>query len=171
MNYGIMAVNKLGGYGFEGRLPWKIYTDDHARDMARFRELTTGSVVVMGSGTWESFNGPLPGRFNVVVSDRNNLNKDTYDEKWTTASIIDYLDSNLHRVKIISGMDDAYFIGGSSLIYTAIDSIDKFYLTIFDTEEETDRSIDLEYIFLNFSVDKRITTKDNTQYLEMVRKT
>lgn len=38
-------------------------------DMKRFRELTTGGVVIMGRRTWESFpKRPLPNRENIVLS-------------------------------------------------------------------------------------------------------
>src|SRR3954466_11613351 len=50
----------------DGALPWHL-----PEDMRRFKELTTGSTVVMGRRTWESLPErfrPLPGRRNVVLT-------------------------------------------------------------------------------------------------------
>ena len=68
----IWAQARDRAIGAAGRLPWRL-----PEDLARFRELTTGSTVVMGRRTWESLPGrfrPLPGRRNVVL---------TSDEGWS----------------------------------------------------------------------------------------
>jgi dihydrofolate reductase len=52
--------------GVGGGLPWHL-----PEDLALFRQLTTGSTVVMGRRTWESLPQrfrPLPGRTNVVLT-------------------------------------------------------------------------------------------------------
>ena len=52
--------------GNQGTLPWRL-----PEDLRLFRELTLGSVVVMGRATWESLPEkfrPLPGRRNVVLT-------------------------------------------------------------------------------------------------------
>ena len=52
--------------GADGALPWHL-----PEDLKNFRELTAGSVVVMGRRTWESLPErfrPLPGRTNVVLT-------------------------------------------------------------------------------------------------------
>lgn len=62
----VAAVAKNGCIGKGGELPWSI-----PEDMKRFKDLTTGSVVVMGRKTWESIPEkyrPLPNRRNVVVT-------------------------------------------------------------------------------------------------------
>jgi dihydrofolate reductase len=64
----IWAQAANGVIGDRGALPWHL-----PEDLARFRELTTGSTVVMGRATWESLPDrvrPLPGRDNVVLSRR-----------------------------------------------------------------------------------------------------
>jgi dihydrofolate reductase len=62
----IWAQARGGVIGAAGRLPWHL-----PEDLALFRELTTGSTVVMGRRTWESLPPrfrPLPGRTNVVLT-------------------------------------------------------------------------------------------------------
>jgi len=49
--------------GREGRLPWSL-----PADLARFRTLTMGHVVIMGRKTSESLGRDLPGRRLVVLS-------------------------------------------------------------------------------------------------------
>ena len=62
----IWAQARNGVIGADGALPWRL-----PEDLALFRELTTGSTVVMGRRTWESLPErfrPLPGRTNVVLT-------------------------------------------------------------------------------------------------------
>ncbi|QJU52367.1 dihydrofolate reductase [Herbiconiux sp. KACC 21604] len=62
----IWAEAADGVIGEGGGIPWHL-----PEDLAHFRELTTGSPVVMGRRTWESLPErfrPLPGRENIVVT-------------------------------------------------------------------------------------------------------
>ena len=62
----IAAVSRNGVIGVGDTLPWNI-----PADLAHFRELTFGHIVIMGRRTWESLPEsvrPLPGRLNVVVT-------------------------------------------------------------------------------------------------------
>lgn len=64
----IWAQSADGVIGHGGGLPWSL-----PEDLARFRRMTAGAVVVMGRTTWESLPAayrPLPGRENVVLSRR-----------------------------------------------------------------------------------------------------
>lgn len=62
----IVAMDEQRLIGKNGALPWHL-----PEDLKRFRELTSGHIVVMGRKTWESLPPkvrPLPGRLNVVIS-------------------------------------------------------------------------------------------------------
>jgi dihydrofolate reductase len=62
----IWAQSTSGVIGRDNGIPWRL-----PEDLARFKELTMGHVVVMGRLTWESLPAkvrPLPGRKNVVVT-------------------------------------------------------------------------------------------------------
>ena len=65
----IAVVDAQGGLGKDGRLLANI-----PEDMARFKQLTMGQVVIMGRKTAQSLPGgkPLPGRINVVLSRKEN---------------------------------------------------------------------------------------------------
>ena len=49
--------------GIDGHLPWRL-----PADLAHFRALTMGHVVVMGRRTYESIGRPLTGRENIVLT-------------------------------------------------------------------------------------------------------
>ncbi|CDK38117.1 dihydrofolate reductase [Halorubrum sp. AJ67] len=63
----IAAVAENGVIGSDGGIPW-----DLPEDMERFKAETMGHPVVLGRKTYENIadglGGPLPGRFNVVLS-------------------------------------------------------------------------------------------------------
>ena len=59
----VVARAENGVIGRDGKLPWHI-----PADLKRFKELTMGSVMVMGRKTFESLPGLLPGRRHIVVT-------------------------------------------------------------------------------------------------------
>ena len=59
----IVAYTKNRVIGSEGRIPWRIKGEQR-----RFKELTTGNVVIMGRKSYEEIGHPLPNRYTVVVS-------------------------------------------------------------------------------------------------------
>ena len=50
MIIGIVAVDRNGAIGKDGKLPWH-----YSADMKFFKETTTGNAVVMGHNTWLTF--------------------------------------------------------------------------------------------------------------------
>ena len=56
----IAALSKNRVIGKEGRIPWKI-----KGEQKRFKELTTGNVVIMGRRSYEEIGRPLPWRITV----------------------------------------------------------------------------------------------------------
>jgi dihydrofolate reductase len=63
----IVAYDKNGLIGVDGGLPWNIRAD-----LARFRKMTMGHIVIMGRKTFDSLpNGPLRGRINVILTREN----------------------------------------------------------------------------------------------------
>ncbi len=67
MSLGLVWAQSVDGViGVDGTLPWHL-----PEDMAHFRDVTAGALVVMGRATWASLPQrfrPLPGRVNVVLS-------------------------------------------------------------------------------------------------------
>ncbi len=65
---GIVAVDRNGAIGKGGGLPWH-----YPADLKFFKEQTRGNACVMGYRTWLSLKRPLPGRLNVVLTRRDEV--------------------------------------------------------------------------------------------------
>jgi len=59
----IVATDEAGGIGIGGEMPWHC-----PADLARFRRLTSGHLMVIGRKTHESIGRLLPGRTTAVLS-------------------------------------------------------------------------------------------------------
>jgi dihydrofolate reductase len=111
----ILAHDAYWGIGKDGDLPWPKNADD----LKWFKETTTGSAIVMGRKTWESFpKKPLPNRQNIVVSSKEiegakyTFNKDNYEKR--------IVDLN-YEVPV-------WIIGGAQLVETCLPIIDELWL-------------------------------------------
>ncbi len=89
-------------------------------DMKRFREITSGSTVVMGRKTYESFpKRPLPDRENCVISR-------TVTEL-EGAKCFPSIESFLEYAKTVE--NDIYVIGGGEIYMQMLPYCDKAYIT------------------------------------------
>ena len=119
----IVAMDDGRIIGFEGALPWHI-----PEDLAYFKELTSGHVVVMGRKTWESLPTkfrPLPNRKNIVVS--------RTPEKLGLPDGVLGACSPEHALKLAreTCAEDAkvWIIGGADLYRQLIPQCEELYLT------------------------------------------
>lgn len=64
----IVAVANNGVIGSGNQLPWRL-----PDDLKRFKALSLGKPVVMGRKTYDSIGQPLPGRLNIIVSRKLDL--------------------------------------------------------------------------------------------------
>lgn len=111
--------------GADGGMPWSV-----PEDLARFRELTMGSPVIMGRRTWESFPDrfrPLPGRRNIVVTSQDGWHADGAER---AASLDDAL--------ALAGEGTVWVIGGGRLFAEAIDRADVLEVTELDLDVDGD---------------------------------
>jgi dihydrofolate reductase len=98
-------------------------------DLKRFKEITTGKVVVMGRHTLESLpSGPLPNRKNIVIT--------TMPEMIVDGAIA--ADSLNDAVDLATSEDEIFVIGGGSIYKQSIGLADKLYLTWIDAELDGD---------------------------------
>jgi dihydrofolate reductase len=124
----IVAVDRGNAIGWtDGRLPWKL-----PDDMARFKALTTGKTVVMGSNTFRSLNRPLglPNRRNVVLTKQRSTG-------WNP-EIVTY--NGLDLVELDRGLYDQWIIGGASVYTQALERkmVDELYVTMVDASSGAD---------------------------------
>jgi dihydrofolate reductase len=60
----IVSVNPQGVIAVDGKVPWK-----KIEDLKRFRDITSGSTLIMGRKTWDSMGQRhLPGRRSIIIS-------------------------------------------------------------------------------------------------------
>ncbi|MFN2491871.1 MAG: dihydrofolate reductase [Pyrinomonadaceae bacterium] len=68
MIIGIVAVDRNGAIGKDGKLPWH-----YSADLKFFKATTIGNACVMGHKTWLTLKRPLPDRLNIVLTRRGDL--------------------------------------------------------------------------------------------------
>lgn len=134
----IAAVSLNGVIGRDNGLPWHC-----PEDMSHFRQVTTGHVVVMGSGTWRSLGAkPLKNRVNIVFNRRHNgelLNWGDENPVHLARSISRTLLVAHRRSKAeIPGSDSLFVIGGAQTYAAFSDIADEVILSVMPFECEGD---------------------------------
>lgn len=112
----IVVVDNNWGIGKDNNLLFRL-----KKDMAFFRQTTTGKIVVMGANTFKSFpHGALPNRLNIVLDDSGEKHPDTI-----SVSSVDELNETLSRYNT----DDIYIIGGARFYQHMLNSCNVAYVT------------------------------------------
>ena len=124
----IVAYAKNRVIGNQGMIPWKI-----KGEQKRFRELTTGNVVVMGRRSFEEIGKPLPNRMNIVVSSTKVF---TGENCCTVGSLQEAIQ--------LAGNRDVFVSGGARLYEEALPIVEKMYIT------EIEETIDGDTYFPEF---------------------
>ena len=141
----IVAKDKNGCIGKNNTLPFSI-----REDLKRFKRLTTGHDIIMGSKTWDSLpKKPLPNRKNIIIT-RNNLN---------------FYDNTNENIKYVNSLEEAFdissnpfVIGGGQIYKQALKYTDYIYETILDIEVENGDT------FFNYDTTQWIVEKSETSY-------
>lgn len=127
----IVAVDRNGGIGLNGNLPWRC-----PEDMKHFRETTTGHCVVMGYNTFLSLGqSPLKDRYNII-----------YDPKKQFKNLeglycIDSINVVNYGAKILENFNKyTFIIGGAKTYQRFLDAkvIDELIVTHIDEEHTCD---------------------------------
>ncbi len=119
----IVAYSKNRVIGKDGKIPWKI-----KGEQKRFRELTTGNVVIMGRRSYEEIGHPLPNRYTIVVSNTQKFEA----ENCTTASSLQ------EAIEIADKSKNIYISGGAGLYKEAICLVEKMFITEINAVVEGD---------------------------------
>lgn len=115
----VMAMDMNQAIGLGNQLPWYL-----PADLAYFKQLTKGKMVVMGRKTFESLPAkPLPDRINVVL---------TRNSDFSFPGVLVY--SSVSKLMKDAENIDLYVIGGANIYKIFLPVADKLYVThIYDT--------------------------------------
>jgi len=119
-----MGLNRV--IGREGDLPWH-----QPADLAHFQRLTLHHPVIMGRKTFESFEGTLPGRLNIVVS--RNL-----EYRATGAEVVGSVETAMQSASRKQPDTDIYIAGGGQIYSLAMTLADRIELTVIHSTPEGD---------------------------------
>jgi dihydrofolate reductase len=137
----IFATDLQGGMGNNGSLPWP----HDKEDLKRFKDITTGHIVVMGANTWcdPFMPKPLPNRTCVVVTNQpvSNFNQahEVISGVWLKESLMLLEQHNPDKT--------VWIIGGAKLLLSCRSFIKEIHLTTFMKDYQCDVILDmLEYL-------------------------
>lgn len=116
----VMCTDAWGALGYKGDLIYKI-----SDDLKRFKQLTKGSIVVMGRKTLESLpNQHLPERINVVLtSDKK------YKPKNSSVIVMHDIDNIINHYYNGVREKDIFIIGGAEIYNLFFEYVDVVYHT------------------------------------------
>ena len=122
----IVCVDKFWGIGKNNDLLFSL-----PEDMKRFREETTGKVVVMGLNTFKSLpNGPLKNRVNIVLDPAG-----AFIEGATVVSSIFKLSLEASKYK----SEDIFVVGGASIYQQLLPFCSEVLVTKVDADGKADK--------------------------------
>jgi len=113
----IAAMDRRGVIGNENELPWRL-----PADMQWFRRHTLGKPVLMGRRTWESLDGALPKRTNLVLSRSAGFTA-------TGATVVGSLEEAMAAAGDVAEM---VCIGGAKVFAAMLPRAGRLYLTHID---------------------------------------
>ena len=125
----IVAASNNNVIGKGNDIPWKLPTD-----LKNFKQITDGSVVIMGRKCWESLPEkfrPLPNRLNMVVT----RNEDFIANGCAVYNDLGYI---LNFFYSTDDKADVFVIGGGEIYKAAFSYAEKLHLTRVLTDVEGD---------------------------------
>jgi dihydrofolate reductase len=107
--------------GCDNKMPWHIGTD-----LKKFKNLTSGHVVIMGRKTLESIGKPLPNRINIVLS-RSSRGSDSDQLVWaeTLENALFFAD----HYSILNNKSQIFVVGGANIYELFNQLFNRIYLT------------------------------------------
>lgn len=110
-------------------MPWRL-----PEDLKRFRELTTGHVVIMGRKTYESIGRPLPDRYNIVLS----RDPDFQPEGVTVMADLQEALWYAHQLELSAMWKGVFVMGGGEIYEQALPMTTELHVTeIYDPSINT----------------------------------
>ena len=121
----IVAKAKNNIIGKDNKLLWNL-----PADMKRFKEITSGHVIIMGRKTLESIGKVLPNRKHIIFSQNRDLKYD--DEN------VEVVHSMLEIKEYIDNDEENFVIGGAMIYNLLMPHVTKMYVTQVNKDFEGD---------------------------------
>ncbi|MGN0464777.1 MAG: dihydrofolate reductase [Lachnospiraceae bacterium] len=142
----IVAFSENRVIGRSGKIPWNI-----EGEKKRFKELTTGNIIIMGRHTYEEIGFPLPNRETIVVSKTRNFDQEH-------CITVKSLEEALETAKLKWKNKDIFISGGEKLYKEALPLVEKMYIT------EIEKVIEGDAYFPIF--DETMFEKEKIEYVD-----
>ena len=123
----IVAVGRNREIGFKNKLLW-----DLPEDMAHFKKITTGHVVILGDRTFESIGKPLPNRTSIIIT----LKEDYQAPEG--CYVVHSVDDAIAKAKELDPEGEVFVIGGARIYRLLLPHTEKLYITEVDDAPEAD---------------------------------
>ena len=129
----IACINKKRAIGKDGKLLYSI-----KNDLANFKNMTVGNVVIMGRKTFESLpnSKPLPDRINVIITSDTEYGVEPADNVYITNSIEDAIE----LCETLFSDKELFVIGGQSIYQEFMDRnlVSEMRLTVVNDDADGD---------------------------------
>ena len=140
----IASLSRNGVIGVNGQIPWRL-----PKDMAYFKKVTMGHVLLMGRGTYESLPAqfrPLSGRYHILLS--QNQDYRPLDLPLEAGHIAHSLDNAIATAERAArtgnwNTEAAFIIGGGSIYEQTLRLADQLFLTHIDTTLQGDTFLNI----------------------------
>jgi dihydrofolate reductase len=121
----VAALDEGRVIGRDGDLPWHL-----PADLRHFKQTTLGRPVIMGRRTFESLDGPLPGRLNIVLTGQDDYEAGGCEVVRGFEQALDLAEKQGH--------DRVMILGGSGVFRQAIPGAAEMILTVVHDTYEGD---------------------------------
>jgi len=112
----IVAASENNVIGSKNNLPWNL-----PNDFKYFKNKTWGMPVIMGRKSYESLKKSLPGRINIVVTNKTNWQPED-------VCVVNNIDSAIEKAREADAKE-IFIIGGGEIFKQTIDIVSRIYLT------------------------------------------
>jgi dihydrofolate reductase len=110
----IAAIAENNALGKDNQLLWHL-----PDDFKRFKNITSGSYIIMGRKTFESFPKPLPNRTHVIISRQKEYH-------FADCTVVNSLEE---AIKACPENEEVFIIGGGEIYRQSIEIADKIDIT------------------------------------------
>jgi len=155
----IVAYTKNRVIGNKGQIPWRIKGEQR-----RFRELTTGNVVIIGRRSYDEIGRPLPNRFTIVVSKTAKYEAENCVTVGSLSDAIKYAEENFPDKNV-------YLSGGAGIYAEGLPLADKLFITEVELEIEGDTFFpEFDEALYDKTIDERVEGEIPFTYVTYTRK-